>query len=157
MKEKVKIALKRRQLKGLKAIKWYLNSGTGYLETVIYDPETKQRHHLHQHRLIWEIYRGPIPEGGIVHHKNGIPTDNRIENLELLPSHGAHISRHRSQEKALGVVTDCPFCHHEFVAFGLKKYCSDRCRSGAAARRYRARYPNRPAEATRRYRAKKTA
>lgn len=37
------------------------------------------------HRLVWETFNGVIPKGYYVHHKNQIKTDNRLENLELLP------------------------------------------------------------------------
>lgn len=39
----------------------------------------------YEHRYIWEQCYGPIPKGFVVHHKNHDRTDNRIENLELLP------------------------------------------------------------------------
>lgn len=43
------------------------------------------------HRRIWENHFGKIPDDHQIHHKNGIKTDNRIENLECI-----HISDHRS-------------------------------------------------------------
>lgn len=39
---------------------------------------------LNGHRLIWEAVNGPIPAGFEINHKNGIKTDNRITNLELV-------------------------------------------------------------------------
>jgi len=35
------------------------------------------------HRLVWEAFNGPIPEGMQINHKNGVKTDNRIQNLEV--------------------------------------------------------------------------
>ena len=37
----------------------------------------------------------PLPDGAVVHHKNGDNTDNRIENLAVFASSGAHMSHHR--------------------------------------------------------------
>ena len=36
------------------------------------------------HRLMAETWIGPIPDGYEVNHKNGIKTDNRLENLEIV-------------------------------------------------------------------------
>src|SRR3990167_9816931 len=46
------------------------------------------------HRVIWSDANGPIPSGYHVHHSNGNPLDNRLENLELLQSK-AHAGCHR--------------------------------------------------------------
>lgn len=52
------------------------------------------------HRLVALAFIGPIPEGYEVNHKNGIGTDNRISNLEIVTRsynnwHANHIIRTR--------------------------------------------------------------
>lgn len=39
--------------------------------------------HFYVHRLVWEAFNGPIPEGLVVNHKSEIKSDNRLENLEI--------------------------------------------------------------------------
>jgi hypothetical protein len=51
------------------------------------------------HRALWEESNGPIPIGYDIHHKNGIKTDNRLENLELI-SHQEHTSSHNKERHA---------------------------------------------------------
>ena len=36
------------------------------------------------HRIVWERANGPIPDGMVIHHINGDPSDNRLENLQLV-------------------------------------------------------------------------
>lgn len=36
------------------------------------------------HRVIWQYHNGEIPDEMVINHKNGIKTDNRIENLEVV-------------------------------------------------------------------------
>ena len=51
------------------------------------------------HRMVWEQHFGPIPEGHIIHHRNGDTWDNRIENLECLTRH-EHTLRHKGRNRA---------------------------------------------------------
>lgn len=45
------------------------------------------------HRDIWEAANGPIPDGWHVHHRDGDPSNNAVENLECV-SPKDHASRH---------------------------------------------------------------
>lgn len=45
------------------------------------------------HRFIWIRYRGAIPKGMFVHHKDGDWTNNAMSNLKLMEA-GAHSSMH---------------------------------------------------------------
>ena len=40
-----------------------------------------------QHRVVWEAIYGKLPRGMVVHHINGIRSDNRKENLIALPKY----------------------------------------------------------------------
>lgn len=40
------------------------------------------------HRLVWEAFNGPIPDGLEINHKNSVRADNRLANLELLTRSG---------------------------------------------------------------------
>jgi HNH endonuclease len=106
--------------------RWVLND-KGYLV---------DRKGIKQHRVIWEIYFGKIPKGYVVHHKNGIKHDNRIENLECMP-HGAHSTHHHELKKAEGVPINCPQCGKAFASFYGKKYCSRKCKIRAGQDRWK--------------------
>ena len=44
-----------------------------------------RRTYRQEHILVWEATNGPLPEGQIIHHVNGVKTDNRLENLKAMP------------------------------------------------------------------------
>lgn len=45
------------------------------------------------HRYVWQYYNGPIPEGYVIHHKDGNKANNDITNLECIPR-GTHSRLH---------------------------------------------------------------
>ena len=53
------------------------------------------------HRLVWEAFNGPIPEGMHVNHINEDPKDNRLCNLNLLtPKENNAWGTHKQREVA---------------------------------------------------------
>jgi hypothetical protein len=46
------------------------------------------------HRAVWEDAHGPIPEGHHIHHRDRNPSNNTLENLELIEGK-SHISLHK--------------------------------------------------------------
>lgn len=64
-----------------KALKPALNRG--YLRVMLYEKGEKRKYNS-VHKLIYSSFKGLIPPGMTVDHINGIKTDNRLENLQLL-------------------------------------------------------------------------
>jgi len=54
------------------------------------------------HRTVYEDCFGPIPDGHDVHHKDGNPLNNKIDNLELIPEfdHGSEHAKKRYLDPA---------------------------------------------------------
>lgn len=80
-----------------------------------------------EHKLIWEAANGPVPDGFVVHHRNGNKRDNRLANLELL-SHGDHSRHHNEKHPRIKV---CAECGKEFKPAPTKRAravtCSREC------------------------------
>lgn len=60
-------------------------NNSGYQLVHMYNSDKKLRDHL-VHRLVWEAFNGPIPEGIQINHKDENKTNNSLENLELMTS-----------------------------------------------------------------------
>jgi len=55
---------------------------------------------VYEHRYIIEKAIGrPLPEGTVIHHINGVTTDNRLSNLRVCNSQGEHLSIHRAKKE----------------------------------------------------------
>ena len=55
-----------------------------YLYFLIYDGKLEKRKNYYQHRFVYEVFRGPIPQCFEVDHINNCKYDNRIKNFQLL-------------------------------------------------------------------------
>ena len=82
--------------KGGKAISY------GYLRVRLYPGDffwpmsDKLKHYVFEHRLVMAQHLGRcLQQWEVVHHKNGIKTDNRIENLELATMGQHHRDHHK--------------------------------------------------------------
>jgi hypothetical protein len=73
---------------------------------MVYMPKHPRAHNGNVYRalLVWEEFHGhPLPKGVDIHHVNGIPDDDRPENLMAM-THGEHtrlhdLERHRNTNK----------------------------------------------------------
>ena len=70
-----------------------------------FHPMTNNRNYVYEHRLEMAKHLGRcLHSWEVVHHKNGIRSDNRLENLEIIVRGSNH---HFGKVK-------CPYCNKEF-------------------------------------------
>ncbi len=72
------------------------------------------------HRVVWEYYNGPIPEGYEIHHKDGDPENNDISNLVCV-SAATHEELHR-EDKMRRASTPKAIAHLREISEDAKKW-----------------------------------
>jgi hypothetical protein len=55
------------------------------------------------HRVVWEIHHGEIPEGMVIDHINGDPSDNRIENLRCVSQKINLLNKRKQKNNTSGI------------------------------------------------------
>ncbi len=83
-----------------RALKGTVNPN-GYLKISIYEDESGKIRKIRAHRLVWEYFNGPIPEGLVVDHIDGDKLNNNIDNLQLL-THGDNTRKHYNNNNKKG-------------------------------------------------------
>jgi hypothetical protein len=74
----------------LRLLKVFKKDGNSYYMVALQKPSNKL-----VHRVVWETFNGPIPEGYQIDHKNDNRFDNRIDNLQLLTVAENNMKEHR--------------------------------------------------------------
>lgn len=92
-----------------------------------YDSRTKKYKWDLLHRVIWEHYNGKIPSDCVIHHKDGNPLNNNIENLECIPGRD-HLSKYHDGTHRYKNAKErlCLNCGEGFLAKTKRsRYCLD--------------------------------
>lgn len=58
------------------------NNGKDYQFVAL--TKDKKIKYFYVHRIVWEAFNGPIPNGMVINHKSEIKSQNNIENLECI-------------------------------------------------------------------------
>ena len=111
------------------------------------------------HRAVWERANGPIPGGGVIHHRDHDKTNNGISNLQLLSGLSEHLRHHPEKWEHPNWVANstsdaakeradrfwanrqprtvvCDECGTEFQSTGMRtRFCGGTCRARERRRR----------------------
>ena len=105
-------------LKNKRIIK--MGKSSGYLNFTIYDQKLEKRINYSQHRFVYEVFRGPIPRRFEIDHINGIKTDNRLKNLQLL-THKQNVEKSNNRP----IISTCISTGKERRFISIKKAAFD--------------------------------
>ena len=106
-------------------------TSSGYIELLLPDHHrARGNNYVFEHIVVAEKSIGrKIFASEHVHHINGVKTDNRPENLQVL-THGEHTKLH-SKERRKGYYLECVVCSSEFYVKPSRKdrakCCSRKC------------------------------
>lgn len=89
--------------------------------------------YCYEHHLAWEKHTGlSVPDGCIVHHKDGNKHNNNINNLQLMEAK-THVAMHAKKGRTV-LELKCPSCGKHFIkekrnCFRKKRimFCSRQC------------------------------
>jgi len=76
----------------------------GYEIVYVEEEETGLKYTTPYHRFVWEEhYQKKIPEGFVIHHKDGNKVNNKVENLQVMTrsAHSKHHDLLRRRKKML--------------------------------------------------------
>lgn len=116
--------------------KGFKRTHAGYILRLVPEhPYASKRGYVAEHRLVMEQHLGRYLEPHeLVHHRNEITNDNRLENLEVM-SHAEHMRYHKAKRPTLpraiaarpgawsNDYDECVACHTTEHPYGGRGYC----------------------------------
>lgn len=85
---------------------------------------------VYMHRHIMSIHLNKwIDKSYHVHHKDGVRSNNNINNLELISPRSHGLKHAKELGKNIRRTLICPYCEKRFISKELRQYCSHSCHS----------------------------
>ena len=78
---------------------------------------------VYLHRVIWEDAHGPIPWDCVIHHEDGNPLNNNLENLQCVPEYLHYRTFHREARNRKTTEVSCLYCGQKFMAKTKRSRC----------------------------------